>query len=232
MLHKKLEINSQIRFQENDLQFKNFFTSSTKISGISEFNVGIKYLIYEKEYTDKSKEVRSWKKRMAFDKNRWIPSVGIYIGVNTNLVSEDYKSAGITPRVALLLQNNFSDRLNVITNIGAYDISSDYSVYTYIVTMTYAINQLLSIFVEHEGDLSKYDDNFQLGGGLAYLYSGNLQLDLAVRANLGPIKSGYIAGIGASWRLDMHQDELMEANQGGSKYRNNSFFSRLFKKNK
>jgi hypothetical protein len=228
--NEKLEINSQIIYQENDLQFKNIFTSSTQIGGISAFNVGVKYLIYERKYTDKSKEIKSWKKRMAFDKNRWIPSVGVYIGVHTNFVSDDYKSDGITPRVALLLQNNFSDRLNLITNIGTSNISSDYAVYTYIVTMTYAINQLVSFFVEHQGDLSKYDNDFQFGGGLAYLYSKNFQLDLAVRASLGPVKSGYVAGVGASWRLDMHQDELIKANQGGKKYKNDGFFSRLFKR--
>ena len=52
--NEKLEINSQIIYQENDLQFKNIFTSSTQIGGISAFNVGVKYLIYERK---KSKRV-------------------------------------------------------------------------------------------------------------------------------------------------------------------------------
>ena len=47
--NEKLEINSQIIYQENDLQFKNIFTSSTQIGGISAFNVGVKYLIYERK---------------------------------------------------------------------------------------------------------------------------------------------------------------------------------------
>lgn len=229
---ERFEINSQIIYQQNELQFNNVFTSSTKISGISEFNVGVKYLIYQRDYIDQSKEIRSWKKRTQFDKNRWIPSVGIYIGVNTNLVNDDYKANDISPRIALLLQNNFSDRLNLITNIGAYKITGDSSVYSYIVTMTYAMNELLSIFVENQGDFSTTDNNFQIGTGIAYLYSNDLQFDLSGRAKLDTVNPGFIVGLGAAWRLDRHRDPLMETNQYGSRKNGNGFFSRLFKKNK
>lgn len=231
---ERFEINSQIIYQQNKLQFNNVFTSATKINGISEFNVGIKYLIYQRDYIDQSQEIRSWKKRTQYDKNRWVPSIGIYIGVNTNWVSTDYKESGMTPRVAILLQNNLSDRLNIITNFGGYKINSNSSVYTYIITATYAMNELLSIFVENQGDLSKSNPNFQIGTGMAYLYSKDLQFDLSGRFHLDDVNSGFIVGLGAAWRLDRHKDTLMEANQNGSKSRKNKngFFSGLFKKNK
>lgn len=231
---ERFEINSQIVYQQNDLQFNNIFTSSTKISGISQFNVGVKYLIYQKDYIDQSQEIRSWKKRTQYDRNRWIPSVGIYIGINTNWVSTDYKESGMTPRIAVLLQNNLSDRLNIITNIGAYKISNSSSTYNYIITATYAINELLSIFAENQANLSKSDPNFQIGTGLGYLYSKDLQFDLSSRFYLDNVNSGFVVGLGAAWRLDRHKDPLTEANQNGSKSKKNrnGFFSRLFKKNK
>ncbi|MDT0554315.1 transporter [Urechidicola vernalis] len=228
---EQLEFNLNFTYQQNDLQFNNVLSSTSQISGISQFTVGAKYMIYQKEFADKSKEIRSWKKRTEFDKSRWIPSVGVYLGLNTNLSSEDYKESGISPKAAILLQNDFTPRLNLITNLIADKITTDYSVYSYILTMTYAMNDLWSIFVENQGDFTEYRNDFQLGTGAAYLYSRNLQFDAAVRANLNPDEAGFIASIGASWRLDMHQDELVESNQGGKPKKNGGLFG-LFKKKK
>lgn len=231
---ERLEINSQVVYQSNKV-LGDAFNPTTNISGISDFNVGIKYLIYQREFIDKSSEIRSWKKRNQYDRNRWIPSVGFYIGLNTNFISEEYKESTMTPRMAILLQNNLSDRLNLITNLGSYKISGEgEGAYTYIITMTYAMSKRLSIFAENQGDLAKYENNnFQIGSGLAFLYSNNLQIDLAARMYLNSVYSGFNLGFGVAWRLDMHQDALMETNQGGnSRGRGNGFFSRLFKKNR
>lgn len=229
---EQLELNLNFTYQQNDLQFNNVITSTSQISGISQFTVGAKYMIYQKEFADKSKEIRSWKKRTEFDKSRWIPSVGLYVGLNTNLLSEDYKESGISPKAAILLQNDFTPRLNLITNLVADKITTDYSVYSYILTMTYAMNDLWSIFVENQGDFTEYRNDFQIGTGAAYLYSRNLQFDAAVRANLNSDETGFVASIGASWRLDRHQDELIEANQGGKPRKKGGLFSGLFKKKK
>mgnify|MGYP000438895945 CR=1 FL=1 len=228
---EQLEFNLNFTYQQNDLQFNNVLSSTSQISGISQFTVGAKYMIYQKEFADKSKEIRSWKKRTEFDKSRWIPTVGIYIGLNTNLLSEDYNESGISPKAAILLQNDFTSRLNLITNLVADKITTDYSVYSYILTMTYAMNDLWSIFVENQGDFTEYRNDFQLGTGAAYLYSRNLQFDAAVRANLSSEETGFVASVGASWRLDMHQDELIESNQGRKPKKNGGLFG-LFKKKK
>lgn len=231
--NERLEVNSQIVYQSNSV-LDHAFNPTTKISGISNFNIGLKYLIYQREYVDRSSEIRSWKKRTEFDKNRWIPSIGLYIGINTNMISKDYKESTITPRVALLLQNNFSDRLNLITNIGNYKVGEESSL-TYIVTMTYAMSKRLSIFAENQGLLEGIENNnFQLGSGIAYLYSKNLQFDLAGRIYLNSAyNTGFHLGAGVAWRLDRHQDAITEANQGKKSMRGgNNFFSRLFKKNR
>ena len=228
---ERIEVNSQIVYQSNQV-FNDDLNAFNKINGISDFNVGVKYLIYQRDYIDQSNEIRSWKKRTQYDRNRWIPSIGFYIGLNTNLISEEYKEATMTPRMAILLQNNFSDRLNLITNFGSYKISGE-AAYTYIITMTYAMSKRMSIFAENQGDLTGLENNnFQIGSGLAYLHSSNLQFDLAGRMYLNSVYSGFNIGAGVAWRLDMHQDELMEANQGGTKGGGNGFFSNLFKKNR
>lgn len=229
-LKEKLEFNAIVTYQQDELQFNNIFTSSSTISGISQLTIGAKYLIFQQEFTDKSKEIRSWKKRTAFDKKRLIPSVGIYAGLNTNFLSEDYKEDGMSPKVGILLQNDFSHRLVLITNFLADKIGKDTAEYAYILTMTYAMTPTWSVFVEHEGEfLKNYSNNFYLGTGLAYLFSPDFQMDAFVRTNFDSVNSELIGGIGASYRFDWHVDPIVEA-QDNTPKKKNGLFSGLFKK--
>jgi len=227
---EKLEINANIAYQKNKLLYNDGITEPINISGISRLTVGAKYMIYQREFEDKSKEIRSWKKRNAFDKNRLIPSIGIYGGVNTNFLSDEYKKEGISYKGALLLQNDFSDRLVLITNIIADNITSDYSLYSYILTMTYAMNQRWSIFVENQGDFYKNSTNdYFIAAGAAYLFTKNLQVDAAFRTNFDTENETLIASIGASYRFDWHEDEEIIPD-GMKQPKGDSLFKRLFKK--
>ncbi|SNR52024.1 Putative MetA-pathway of phenol degradation [Lutibacter agarilyticus] len=225
---ERLEVNLNVAYQGDELNYP--LDISEKISGISDLRFGAKYLIYEQKYTDKSKEIRSWKARNSFDTKRLIPSVGIYGGVNTNFLSEDYKKEGITFKGAVLLQNDFSDRLVLLTNLIVDEITTENMLYSYIVTMTYAINHRWSFFIENVGKYQKtYTNNYQLGTGAAYLFSPNLQLDASVRTNLVAEYSYVYASAGVSWRLDRHQDALIQTNAPTRKAKNKrGFFSRLF----
>ena len=181
---EKLEINANITYQKDELQFNNIFTTTRGIKGISQLTIGAKYLIFQQEFDDKSKEIRSWKKRTAFDKKRLIPSVGVYVGMNTNFVGEDYKEEGMSPKAAILLQNDFTQRLILITNLIADRIGKDNKSYSYIATMTYAITDQWSFFVENQGDFLENKTDFQIGTGVAYLYTKDMQFDASVRTNL------------------------------------------------
>jgi hypothetical protein len=226
---ERLEVNLNAAYQTDEV--KNPFGDNYHISGISDLRFGAKYLIYQQEFTDKSKEIRSWKKRTSFDKKRLIPSVGVYGGINTNFLSENYKSEGISFKGAVLLQNDFSDRLVVLTNLVVDDIASESMLYSYIVTMTYAINQNWSFFIENVG---KYETGFspeyQLGTGFAYLISPNLQVDASIRTNIFDNYSYLFASTGLAWRLDRHQDSLIESQSTQSSTKK-GFFSKLFGKN-
>ena len=74
---EKLEFNTNLTYQKDKVAFKNVFTSHYFTTGLSKFSIGAKYLVFEQEYEDKSKEVRSWKRRHAFDWKRTIPSVAV-----------------------------------------------------------------------------------------------------------------------------------------------------------
>lgn len=227
---EKLEINAKVAYQRDEI-LNNASEANTYINGISELTIGAKYLIYEQKYTDKSKEVRSWKKRMAFDKKRLIPSVGAFVGVNTNFLGDGFKENELSIKGAVLLQNDFSDRLVLLTNFIADKILSDSNEYSYIATMTYAINYKWSYFIESQGIFKKtYTPKFHFGTGAAYLLSNNLQLDASVRTNFFDDYSFLYSSIGAAWRIDRHSDKIIQKKSPKSRKKGN-FFSRLFKKN-
>lgn len=205
---ERLEMNAKIAYQNDDVN--DLFGDKINNYGISELTIGAKYLIYQQEYTDKSKEIRSWKRRMAFDKKRLIPSVGIYAGLNTDFLGEDYKDDGMSYKAAILLQNDFSERLVLLTNLIADKISSDNEFYSHIITMTYAINEQWSFFIENQGNYrDTASPEFHFGTGAAYLYSKNLQFDASVRTNLFDDYTFVYGALGVAWRLDKHSDEII-----------------------
>jgi hypothetical protein len=226
---EKLEVNVNVAYQGNEVL--NPIGENYNINGISDLRIGAKYLVYQQEYTDKSKEIRSWKKRTAFDKKRYIPSVGIYVGFLPNFLMTEYKDDGIGLKGAVLLQNDINDRLVVLSNLIVDEIMTDNMFYAYIITMTYAINQNWSFFIENVGKFQPdYAPEFQFGTGVAYLFSPNLQVDASIRTNFFDSYSYLYASTGFSWRLDRHQDQLISTKPSETKTKK-GFFSRLFGKN-
>lgn len=232
---ENLEFVADVSYRIDDVK-KNIIhiPSSYKSYGISDLTLGAKYLVYKQEYDDKSKEVRSWKRRTAFDWKRLIPNVGIYAGVNTNLVGPDYKENGITPKVGILLQNEFTNRFNVITNFYGDKLTEKNEInYKYIVTATYVLAENWSIFAENEGNFNDYKDTFFAGAGLGYLVNQNLQLDISYRNALNTDITNPFISAGFSWRLDRHTDSYIDAE--GEEMETiqvvrEPFFKRLFKK--
>ncbi|MDV7185656.1 transporter [Lutibacter sp. TH_r2] len=235
---EKLEFNAKIAYQRDKVQ--NSFNLPYKGSGISELTIGAKYLIYQQEYIDKSKEIRSWKRKFSFDKKRLIPSVGVYAGVNTNFLGNDYEDPdGISFKGAILLQNDLTDRFVVLTNLIADNITSDNNYYKYIITATYAISNKWSFFIENQTRYQKsHKPKVNNGAGLAYLFNKNLQLDASIRTNFFADYSYTYSSIGASWRLDKHSDEVIRKSSVAkplyskkySRKKRGNIFSRIFKK--
>ncbi len=211
---EKLEFNTAISFQKDKVAFKNVFTSHYFTTGLSKLTIGAKYLVFQQEYEDKSKEVRSWKRRHAFDWKRAIPSVAVYAGVNTNFINDIHKLEGTSPKIGVLLQNNLSKKLNIVTNIFYDYIGTDYTELSYIVTGTYALNEEWSTFIEHQGAYNKYQTNNNFGAGVAYLANSHFQIDASTRLNFNGKTTESYAAIGFSFRLDRHVPafKLIDAN--------------------
>ncbi len=237
---EQLEFNLNTSLSHDKIGFKNLFSSSYNTTGLSKFTLGAKYMIYAPTYSDKSKEIRSWRARHSFDWKRWIPHIGIFAGINfDNFLTDYYKKGGFSTRVGLLLQNEFSNKLNVISNVFLDKIGTDYSEYSFIVTSTYNINDYWSSFIELQGVFEKYQKKSSIGGGAAYLLNPNLQLNASVRGNLEGNLFGITSTLGVSYRLDKHEDAFVELDDTGNKIEedkpikydeNRNFFGRLISK--
>ena len=236
-LLEKLELNAQLTYAKDSIAFKNIFTSKYTGHGFSRATIGAKYLLYEQEYEDKTKEVRSWKRRNQFDNKRLIPSVAIYLGMNTDFLSEWHKKRSITPKVGLLLQQNISDDFNIITNIYYDYIGTDFSEISYIVTATQNFSGRWSAFIENQTVFQKYQNNINLGVGFAYLFNKNLQINTSARLLLEGNSKGYYAGLGISYRINRYEiyKEIEDAGPNLkdtpiTRYnkRQNGFFQRIF----
>jgi hypothetical protein len=234
----KLELNAQFAYQRNKVAFKNIFTSQYFASGFSKMTFGAKYLIYQKEYEDKSKEIRSYRKIHGFDKKRLIPAVAIYLGMNSDVADDMYKRRSMTPKVGVLLQHNLTNNFNLITNIFYDNIGSDFSELSYIITATQSFGGQWSLFFENQTIFKNSQNNTNLAAGFAYLYSRDLQFNSSGRFLFEGKAQGFYAGLGISYRINKHEDPFKELDENGdelketpiSKYKKqqHNFFSKFF----
>ncbi|MGK0421581.1 MAG: hypothetical protein ACJAVE_000952 [Polaribacter sp.] len=237
-LFEKLELSAQFAYQRDKVAFKNIFTSQYFASGFSKMTFGAKYLLYQEDFDDKTKQIRSFRKRHGFDKKRLIPAVAVYLGMNTDLVGEIHKKGRMTPKVGVLLQHNLTKNFNLITNIFYDNIGSDFSEFSYIITATQSFGGQWSVFFENQTILQKKQNNTNLALGFAYLFSKDLQFNSSGRLLFEGKAQGFYAGLGVSYRINNHEDAYKELDENGeelkdtpiSKYnkKQNNFFNRLF----
>jgi len=178
--------------------------------------LGLKALIFQLPYTDRSKEIRSWKKKQAFDIKRLIPAIGISIGYKQAWIDEPYISINADPFVTypihsfqrsgwtygIYLQQNLSKRITTLANLS---YQTDHTL-EYTFGINYVLKEKWATFVDYQGLYlnSNNENNFSLG--LAYLVHKNLQLNSLVGHNFNWNQNEVFASIGLSWRIDKHKD--------------------------
>ena len=239
---EKLEINTNFRAQQDKITFNNVFSSSSNQLAISQFSIATKYLLFQPTYKDPNKEVRSWKKKFDYDYRRLIPAIAIYAGINTNLVNEYYQLEGITPKIGILIQQNFTPDFNLINNFFYDNIGSTFNKYTYIITGTQNFNSRISSFFEYKGDFYSFRYNHNIGAGIAYLFNKDLQFNASGRFLVEGRTTGFFTSIGASYRIDKHKDAFKDLDKINflkeetaiEKYnrKQQGFFKRIFRSDK
>ena len=218
---ERLEFNLDLALQNENRNYTQPSIYSESGLGFSKLTIGAKYLVYNPQYTDKSKEIHSWKARHSFDKRRLIPAVGVYVGLNTNLLNEMHKNPdGISPKFAIYTQNDLSNRWIILMNFIMDNAFTNFSESSFIGTTTYALTEKWSVFGEGQlffRNQKGVPNDIQFGAGGAYLINNNLQADLSFRMILDERGDNtYLMGGGLAWRLDRHKDKIIRSKTDNS----------------
>ncbi|MEO7976314.1 transporter [Flavobacterium sp.] len=214
---EKLELIADIQYQSEE--FTTPFTSFKK-NDFRQTILGAKYLIYDpfKNYK-KDVNIYSYKENKRFDWHQLIPAISVFAGANfvfednpyaygSNTLNFSSAESGISPKVMLITQNHFGDgRWVLVSNIIADYITTDYSGYGYVVTLTHGFNSTWSGFIENQGYKSDLYSDAILRGGAAYLLSANMQIDASISSNFKNTPSVLYGGVGFSWRYDTKYKE-------------------------
>ncbi len=182
-----------------------------KRSGLRQFTIGGKYLVYDpnKNYTKKP-NLYSWKANHSFSWREFIPSVGVYGGFNFNLFDNPFVSEfeeRVSPKFMVLTQNQFGKFVLVI-NLIADKLMTNYTNLGYIVTLTRGFNYRWSGFIENQGYNSDLYTDSVLRGGAAFLIKENIQVDASIGTNFKDTPSILYGGFGLSWRFDENYKEV------------------------
>ncbi len=217
-----LEINFSGAFQFGSITDNN--TNSKSTLGNFKINtIGGKYLVYdpyrikEGEAEDKP-DLYSWHANHKFSWKTLIPSVAVYAGMNFNITDtpfvygsnfnfNDIEEPTLSPKIMIITQNNWSGGWVFTTNLIADRVlMTDFPIYSYILTLTHALNEKGAVFIEHQGIMNDvYSDSlFRFGG--AYLLSKDIQLDTGITLNTKNTPSVFGINLGFSYRLDNHRD--------------------------
>lgn len=189
---------------------------SYEFSNFKSNALGLKYLIYDPyraHYFDKP-NLYSWKANHSFKWWKLIPAVAVYAGVNLNFGNQPigYPFYGegrpmFSPKLALITQHNWGPFVFVM-NFIADRLTEEHKRYVGIFTLTGTISRRASLFIEYQSIKNDFysDDLFRFGG--AFLLTKDIQIDISGLVNFKDTPSRWQAGLGVSYRLDFHQQDV------------------------
>lgn len=181
---------------------------TSNFSNFQSNTLGVKYLLYD-PFIKKNKEgpnLYSWNKNNLPQWDDLIPAVSIYAGANLLFGDNPFQFAGeptVTPKVAVITQNNYG-KWALVSNFIVDKPGTDFPTYAGIFTLTHSIYARTGIFAEFQTIISDLYSDEILRGGVAFLVNKNLQVDVSGLINFKDSPERWRAGIGVSYRIDMH----------------------------
>ncbi len=212
LFFEQLEVNVEGTYQRDTFtDMRSAIDQESSRSNFKNFTIGAKYLVYD-PYKDPDYDkpnLYSYHANRGFKWKHLIPAVSIYAGMNIDSDNNPYTAPdveGISPKIMVASQNNFSGGWVFVINLLKDRIGSDFSDFQYILTLTKSVGNQWAVFGEAQGIKSDFyaDNLFRLGG--AYLWTRDFQLDTAVTFNTKDTPSVFNINFGASYRLDWHED--------------------------
>lgn len=208
-LKEELELILDLQYQRD--QYKTALGIENR-HGFKQTTIGGKYLFYDpnKNYVEK-KNLHSWKAKYKFKWREFIPSLAGYVGFNLKMGNPyTFKSdAGISPKLAIITQNQFTGGYVVVTNLIVDKITTNFPTYGYVLSVTKGFNEKWSGFIENQGLKSDFYSDEILRGGVAYLINEKIQIDGSLTTNFKDTPSIFYGSIGVSWRFDADYEPVL-----------------------
>lgn len=216
LLFEELELNIEGSYQNDTFtDNRSNIPSENNRANFKFLSIGAKYLVFDpyKNAEEDKPNLYSWKANRSFKWKSLIPAVAVYAGINYDTENNPYiapQVEGISPKVMISTQNNFSGGWVFVLNLVKDRIGTDQSDFQYILTLTHSFSPQWVIFGEAQGIKSDFyaDNLFRFGG--AYLWSKDFQLDTALTFNTKDTPSVFNITLGASYRLDFHKDREID----------------------
>lgn len=235
LLFEQLEVVYEGSFINQNITFIDTNLEDTR-TDFSRNRAGLKYLVFDpfKDPEKNKPNLYSWRANNVFQWKNLIPAVSIYAGATFNLGENPFfvDVPTVSPRVAVATQSRLSPRFVLISNVAYDRIGTDFSQWSYAVSLTHAFrNPKWSVFFENQGFFGGVSNDMLLRTGVAYLINQDLQADFHLGSNFKNDPSRLFTVLGFSYRLDFHKDELVPIEN--QKPTNNKKISRQnFKKNR
>lgn len=188
-------------------------TESTSYSNFRSNTIGAKYLVFDPYLRNLKKNEKpsyiSWKKNNTLQWSDLIPAVSAYAGFNFSFgdnpfLYEDEPST--SPKVGVITQHNYR-RWVLVSNFFADKMSTDYSSYTGIFTLTHSLSGRYAIFGEFQTIIGDYYSDEIFRGGMAYLLTKQLQFDISAFTNFKNTPTRWGVNFGVSYRVDQFRKE-------------------------
>jgi len=212
LFFEQLEVNLEGTYQNDTFtDNRSNIPQESSRSNFKNFTFGAKYLVYDpyKNSEEEKPNLYSYHANRGFKWKFLIPAVSVYAGINLDSKNNPFTAPdveGISPKVMIATQHNFSGGWVFVMNFLKDRIGSDFSDFQYILTLTKSVGQQWAVFGEAQGINSDFyaDNLFRFGG--AYLWNQDFQLDTALTFNTKDTPSVFSVNFGASYRLDFHKD--------------------------
>ena len=231
LLFEPLEINWEGTYQNNNVTYTES-GQSTNLTNFTRNRLGLKYLLYDRYKSEERNKpnLYSWKANYGFKFKNLIPSVALYGGATFNLGNNPFYigDPSVSYRAMVATQSRLTPRFVLITNIAYDRITAPFPELSYLISLSHGFrNPKWSVFVEHQGiDSDRYSDAL-IRGGVAYLFTDDLQADLNMGASFKDTPSKIFVQVGASYRIDLHKDKVkaiedQEAGENGGPIKKNA----------
>lgn len=238
LFFEQLEVNLEGVYQNDTFEDnRSSITTESDRGNFKNFTLGAKYLVYDpyKNSEEEKPNLYSYHANRGFKWKFLIPAVSVYAGVNIDSKNNPFTAPdveGISPKIMVATQHNFSGGWVFVMNFLKDRIGSEFSDFQYIITLTKSIADQWAVFGEAQGISSDFyaDNLFRFGG--AYLWTKNFQLDTAITFNTKDTPSVFNVNLGASYRFDFHKDKEDNGNSAEEEAERKSRKQGKKKKNK